>query len=121
MFGFLRPSGPRPGRIDLKEAIDMAARGQMKIIDIREAAELRATGRARGAIHVPPAVLRMKFDPASPEKLDGLGPDTPIGLYCASGARSQGAAQALIGMGYTHVYNLGGLFHWQMAGGPVEA
>lgn len=121
MFGFFRQSGPHPGQIDLKEAIQMAAKGEMVVIDVRDGNELRATGRAKGAVHVPAAVLRMKLDPSSPEKLDGLTAETPIGLYCASGARSDGAARALMAMGYQKVYNLGGLSHWQSAGGPVEA
>lgn len=121
MFGFFRPSGPQLGRIDLPEAIARAARGDLTVIDVRDGQELRASGKAKGALHVPLAVLQMKLDPRSPERLPGITTETPIGLYCASGARSQGAAQMLLGMGYSQVYNLGGLYHWQMAGGPIEA
>lgn len=33
-------------------------------------------------------------------------------VYCQSGGRSQQAAQALLGMGYTHVLDLGGIMSW---------
>ncbi|MFB2531861.1 rhodanese-like domain-containing protein [Paracoccus sp. p4-l81] len=120
MFGFLRPSGPQPRSIAPAKAVARAARGDLVVIDIRDASELRASGTARGAIHVPMASLRMKLDPASPELLPGITPTTPIALYCASGGRSQSAAQALIAMGYTEVYNLGGLHDWQAGGGVVD-
>lgn len=120
MFGFLRPSGPQPRAIAPQDAVARAARGELVVIDVRDTGELRASGKAKGALHVPLMVLRMKLDPASPECLPGLTPDTPIALYCASGGRSQGAAQMLIALGYAEVYNLGGLMHWQAGGGAIE-
>jgi rhodanese-related sulfurtransferase len=101
------------------EAIDRAARGELVLIDVRESAELAATGRAAGALHVPLATVRMRCDPASPECLPELSVERPVALYCASGARSQMAAQMLASMGYATVYNLGALSDWQAAGGPV--
>lgn len=38
--------------------------------------------------------------------------ETPIAVYCLSGARSHHAARQLISMGYTHVYDLGGISRW---------
>ena len=39
--------------------------------------------------------------------------DSEIIVYCASGMRSSKAAEELINMGYTNVYNLdGGLINW---------
>lgn len=48
------------------------------------------------------------------QELDGIaaltpGKDTPLYLYCHSGARAGQAAAMLKRMGYTHVKNLGGI------------
>ncbi len=122
MFNFLRPSGQgnaRVERIDPREAVGKVAKGEIVLLDVRDGMELRATGKAKGALHVPMMALRMKCDPSSPECLKEMSLDKPVAIYCATGARSQGAAQMLLGMGYKHVYNLGGLSHWHAAGGLV--
>lgn len=38
--------------------------------------------------------------------------DADIFVYCASGSRSSMAAKILLKMGYTKVYNMGGIFNW---------
>ena len=118
MFNFLRPSGGA-ARISGKDAVAQAAAGELVVIDVRDGMELKASGKAKGALHVPLAAIRMKCDPSSPECLKQLSVDKPVALYCASGARSQGAAQMLASMGYQHVYNIGGLYDWHAAGGQV--
>lgn len=122
MFNFLRPSGNGHGkveRIDPREAVAKVAKGEIVLIDVRDGMELRASGKAKGALHVPLMALKTKCDPSSPECLKELSVDKPVALYCASGARSQGAAQMLAAMGYQHVFNLGGLYDWHAAGGQV--
>ncbi|MCV2880828.1 rhodanese-like domain-containing protein [Actibacterium sp. XHP0104] len=113
-------SGPRVAVLDAAEAVQKVAAGEMTLIDVRDAAELRATGHAAGALHIPLPVLQMKVDPRSPEHLPELTLDRPIALYCASGGRSQMAAQMMMQMGYEQVYNIGGLHHWQVAGGALS-
>lgn len=120
MLGFLRRSGPPVERLAAREAVARAAAGELVLIDVRDGAELRATGRAAGALHVPLAALRMKCDPASPEFLPELATGRPVALYCASGARSRMAAQVLAQLGFRQVYNLGGLGDWQAAGGAIS-
>lgn len=45
------------------------------------------------------------------ERANEIGPkDKPVVLYCASGARSAYAARILKMMGFTQVYNAGGLY-----------
>ena len=39
--------------------------------------------------------------------------DTPLYLYCRTGARSSTAASLLINMGYTSVHNIGGIVDWR--------
>lgn len=114
-----RQAGPRVATIDPAEAIERVGTGELTLIDIRDGNELKMTGHASGAIHIPLTVFRMKADPSSPEFHPALSVDKPVALYCASGARSQMAAQLMMQLGFAEVYNLGGLHHWQMAGGTV--
>ena len=72
------------------------------IIDVRGNIEYES-GHIVGAINIP-------VDNISSVDYDK---DTVIIVYCASGVRSANAANALIDLGYTNVYNLdGGLINW---------
>ncbi len=56
------------------------------------------------------------------ERLDELPQerDAKIVLYCRSGSMSATAAEALVGLGYTNVWNLeGGMIAWDQAGFPL--
>src|SRR5690554_5507811 len=90
MFSFLRrPADPRP---DPRELVRMAESGEAIVIDIREAGEVRATGKAACALHIPMATLRTKCDPSCNECAPELKNDKPVILYCASGGRASMAA-----------------------------
>ena len=119
MLNFLRPSGSRVQRISGADAVAKAATGELIIVDVRDAGEIRATGKAKGALHIPMATLAMRADPKSPDFEKKLKTDKPIALYCASGARSQMGAQLMMKLGYETVYNLGGFADWRNAGGAV--
>jgi phage shock protein E len=81
----------------VKEMIASGAR----IIDVRSPAEFK-DGAYKGAINLPLATL--------PARLFELEPkDTPVVLYCASGARSGQAARIMKQAGFTNVVNAGGL------------
>lgn len=118
MFGFFRPA--TANRLTLAEAVARATAGELIVIDVREPAEIRASGKAAGALALPMAALAMKCDPRSPECVAVLKSGKPIALYCASGGRSGMAAQALRKMGHAEVFNIGGFGDWVAAGGPVE-
>lgn len=120
MFRFLDRGGSAVQPIAAAEAIARVAQGNLTLVDIRDPVERRMTGTARGALPIPMAVLRMKTDPASPERDPALDPERPVALYCASGARSQMAAAMLVGLGFREVYNLGGLRDWAAAGGALD-
>lgn len=118
MFGFLRRNPT--GRLTATEAVARTATGDMILIDVRESAEIRASGKAAGALALPMATLPIKADPKSPECVAVLKSGKPIAIYCASGGRSGMAAQALTRMGHAEVYNIGGFGDWVAAGGAVE-
>ena len=118
MFAFL--SRHRPTEMTARDAVDKSRDGDVVVLDIRDGAEVAATGKAKGALHVPMAPLAMRCDPRSPEYLPELGTGKPIALYCASGARSAMAAKTLRRFGHGDGHNIGGLAHWQRAGGQIE-
>ena len=106
-------------KISGKEAQEMAANGAV-IVDLRDSAELAATGKAAGAVHIPRGSLEFKADPTSPTAEKSLALDKPVILHCASGGRAALAGKLLKDMGYEKVYNLGGFKDWVEAGGKVE-
>ena len=122
MFGILNSltRGGQSARLSPTEAVALAAQGALTVIDVRDISEVKATGKAKGALHVPLMMLATRCDPKSPECLPELATDKPLAVYCASGGRSQMAAGMLAQMGYGSVANIGGLGDWQAAGGPVE-
>ena len=120
MPSFFRPGPGTVSRMAAPDAVDLAARDAIVLIDVREMGEVTASGKARGALHVPLASLKMKCDPSSPECLAELKSGKPLAVYCASGGRSQMAAQMLAGFGYGEVFNIGGLGDWHAAGGAIS-
>ena len=119
MLNFLR-SGPATPQLSMKDAIVRAASGELTVIDVRDAGEIRASGTAAGSLHIPLALIPMKADPKSPDYDKRLDPAKPTALLCASGARSGMAAQTLKRLGYGEVHNLGGFGGWASAGGKVS-
>jgi rhodanese-related sulfurtransferase len=86
---------------------------------VREPAEIAMTGIVPGALTIPMGEFADKADPASADHDPALQPDKPIILYCASGKRSEAAGKYLLSLGYSKVFNLGGLKDWENAGLPV--
>ena len=115
MFGLLKRSTSGLTAVD---AVTRAARGEIVLVDIREPAEIAASGRAQGALAIPMAALAMRADPRSPECLPDLKQGKPVAVYCASGARSSMARSMLERMGH-EAHNIGGLGHWAQAGGGI--
>ena len=74
------------------------------LIDVRQPDEF-VRGRIPGARNVPSQKLR-DFS------LEVTDKDTPIYVYCLSGARSARAVRALRGVGFTNVIDLGGILDY---------
>ncbi|MCE8511756.1 sulfurtransferase [Ruegeria pomeroyi] len=117
MFFFRKPA--QPG-LSVSEAVEAASRGDLLLIDVREAGELAATGKAAGALHIPLMQLSARADRRHPEFEPRLEGAERIAVYCASGGRSARARKLLLSLGFTEVHNLGGLAHWARAGGRIE-
>lgn len=76
------------------------------ILDVREADEYQSG-------HIPGAVLFPvgSIDASSAEQIIP-SKDTLLLIYCRSGNRSKTAASALADLGYTQVYEFGGINDW---------
>ena len=79
------------------------------LLDVRTPEEYRE-GRIPGSVNVP--LQSLGREGAVP-----AGKDTPLFVYCHSGARSAQAVRELARMGYTRAKNIGGIAAWT---GKVE-
>ena len=75
------------------------------LLDVRSRNEYLAK-HIPGSILIPVDTLENEAARRLPDK------NVEIIVYCASGSRSVMAAKILTKLGYTHVYNLGGIFSW---------
>jgi rhodanese-related sulfurtransferase len=107
-------------RISPREAQQMIAKDDALLVDVRDAPEVGASGKAEGAVNVSRGMLEFRADPESPYHDAHFDKSKPIILYCASGGRSALAGKALKEMGYQKVFNLGGFKDWVDSGGAVE-
>jgi rhodanese-related sulfurtransferase len=90
------------------------------IIDVRDAPEVAASGKVKGALNISRGMLEFRADPTSPYHDKNLDPGKTAIVYCASGGRSALSGKTLRDMGYTQVYNLGAFKDWAESGGAVE-
>jgi rhodanese-related sulfurtransferase/peroxiredoxin len=95
-----------PQKITAEQAhARMQSGDELVILDVRTAEEY-AQGHIPGAILIP----NEEITTAPPAQLPVL--DTEILIYCRSGNRSAQAAKKLAGMGYTNLYDFGGIKDW---------
>jgi len=107
-------------RITPAQAKDMIAKGNVLVVDVRDAPELEKTGKVAGAVHVSRGMLDFRADPDSPYHDKRFDKTRPVILYCASGGRSALGGKLLKDMGYEKVHNLGAIGEWIDSGGAVE-
>ena len=96
------PSIPEIDPTALQKRLD---EGDIQLLDVRAADERAIV--SLGGLHIPITEL--------PERLDELDEyrDTPLVVYCRSGARSGQVVRYLQSMGFTNVHNLkGGTNAW---------
>jgi rhodanese-related sulfurtransferase len=112
-----RSAVPEIKHEDARKLLDA---GQALAVDVRDAAEVQASGKIRGALHVSRGHLEFKADPASPVHEAALDQERTLLVYCNTGGRATLAAKSLKDMGFKDVRILGGFRDWVAAGGPVE-
>ena len=93
-------------QISQREAKAMMDGGNVVVLDVREQHEYDAE-------HIPGARLLPvgSIDEASAQAAIP-SKDSVVLVYCRSGNRSKTASQALVGLGYTAVYEFGGINTW---------
>jgi rhodanese-related sulfurtransferase len=101
----------RASRLSVAEVDEAAARGDVQVVDIRNAGELEA-GTLPGARHIPLAELGRRSGE--------LDPTRPVLVYCAGGWRSSVGASLLRARGFADVSDiLGGYGAWDRARATV--
>ena len=75
------------------------------VLDVRTQAEFEEN-HIEGAVLIPNETIISEPPAELPDK------DAEILIYCRSGNRSRQAAEKLIGMGYSNVYDFGGINSW---------
>lgn len=92
-------------KITAEEAYEMMQNQEVIVVDVRTQAEYNEG-------YIPKAILipNEEIEENPPELLPDL--EATILVYCRSGNRSAQAAKKLIKMGYTKVYDFGGINKW---------
>ena len=75
------------------------------LLDVRSEEEY-SEGHIPGAVVIPHSEIYDRAEAELPEK------DAPVFVYCRSGNRSKVASKALVDLGYSNVYEFGGIGDW---------
>lgn len=93
-------------QISMKEAVDMMATEENYIIlDVRTAEEF-AEKHIPNAINIPNEIIGSEEIEELPDR------NQLILVYCRSGNRSKQASEKLVALGYTNIYEFGGIIDW---------
>ena len=93
-------------QITQEEAKNMMDTQEAIVLDVREQDEFDA-GHIPGAVLLPVGTITKDTAAAVIPELDSV-----VLLYCRSGNRSKKASQALVDLGYTGIYEFGGINTW---------
>jgi len=91
--------------INAEQALAIMVEGDVLVIDVRTRTEFES-GYIPEAYNVPLDQIEKSFKNVTENK------DDTILIYCRSGNRSKVAARILTEMGYTNVYDFGGIVNW---------
>ncbi len=80
----------------------------IRLVDVRTEAEYLER-RLPNSLLIPDDEIATRAPTLLPKK------DDTIFLYCRSGRRSRAAAMTLVELGYTNVYDVGGIIDWPYA------
>ena len=107
-------------KITADEARRLISDQNALVVDVRDAPEVLASGKVKGALNISRGMLEFRADADTPYHNPEFRKDRPIILYCASGGRSALSGRVLKDMGYENVHNLGAFKDWAESGGEVE-
>ena len=93
-------------QITQEEAKEMMDTQEVIVLDVREQDEFDA-GHILGAVLLPVGTITQNAAAAVIPELDSV-----VLVYCRSGNRSQTASKALAKLGYSNVYEFGGINTW---------
>ena len=106
--------------IPATDALALAERDDVVIVDIRDVRERQKLGFIPQSVHAPRGMLEFWVDPDSPYHKPVFAEDKKFILHCASGWRSALAAASLLDMGFEVAHITEGFSGWVEAGGAVE-
>ena len=107
--------------IPAAEAVKLAGRDDVVLVDIRDPRELERDGKVPGAFHMTRGMLEFWIDPDSVYFKPVFGENKKFVFFCAGGMRSALATKTAQDMGLKPVAHiLGGFKAWKEAGGPVK-
>lgn len=92
-------------KITAEKAKEMMDAGDVTVVDVRRADEYEQA-HIPGAILVPNESIGEEQPEALPDK------DATILVHCRTGVRSKQASDKLVKMGYTNIYDFGGIVDW---------
>lgn len=92
-------------KIDAKTAKEMMDDGEVTIVDVRRPDEYEL-GHVPGAVNIP----NESISDTQPDGLPEL--DQTLIVYCRTGVRSKQASEKLEAIGYTAIYDMGGIVDW---------
>ncbi|MEE0418725.1 MAG: rhodanese-like domain-containing protein [Lachnospiraceae bacterium] len=93
-------------KITAEEAVSMMKEEPSHILlDVRTEEEFKEQ-HIDGAVLIPDSELNDRAETELPDK------DALILVYCRSGRRSADAVREMIQMGYTNIYDIGGIIDW---------
>jgi rhodanese-related sulfurtransferase len=107
-------------RISGADAKALRGKPGVAFVDLREPAEIAASGKVPGALAIPRGLLEFRADPGGASKDAALTGAETVVVYCASGGRAALAGKTLQEMGYKDVRNLARFQDWMEAGGEAE-
>ena len=107
-------------RLNSAEVRDMMGKKDVLVVDVRDAPELAAGGKLKGAVHVSRGMLEFRADPESPAHDPAFQKDKTVLVYCGSGGRAALVGKTLKDFGYRSVFNAGGFKELADAGLETE-
>ena len=107
--------------VSAADAIKLAGKDDIVIVDIRDPREIERDGKIPGAFSCTRGMLEFWIDPQSPYAKPIFQEDKKFIFHCAGGLRSALAAKTAQDMGLKPVAHLGGGFTaWRDAGEAIE-